>query len=74
MHRSIDDNLCQVFGQAPGVCPGRVVEQRLMTVTYEDARTVARRLAEPEGILCTASSGVILHGWRKGVHATELFS
>ena len=33
----------------------------LFAVTYEDARAIARRLAQEEGILCGVSSGAILH-------------
>jgi cysteine synthase A len=34
---------------------------RIVTVSYEQARTATRRLAELEGILCGVSSGAILH-------------
>jgi len=37
------------------------VVDRLIPVSYDDARRAARRLAEQEGILCGISSGAILH-------------
>jgi cysteine synthase A len=37
----------------------------LMSVSYEEARVTARRLAEQEGILCGVSSGAILHASSK---------
>jgi len=39
----------------------REIVDRIVTVTYEQARTATRRLAELEGILCGVSSGAILH-------------
>ena len=39
----------------------REVVDRILTVSYEEARTAARRLADLEGILCGISSGAILH-------------
>src|SRR5262245_4899511 len=37
------------------------VVDRFIPVSYDDARSAARRLAEQEGILCGISSGAILH-------------
>jgi cysteine synthase A len=37
------------------------VVDRLIPVSYDDARRAARQLAEQEGILCGISSGAILH-------------
>jgi cysteine synthase A len=37
------------------------VEDRFIAVSYDDARSAARRLAEQEGILCGVSSGAVLH-------------
>src|SRR5262245_54253079 len=54
----------KIQGIGAGFIPqilNRSVIDRLMTVTYEDARTAARRLAGLEGILCGVSSGAILH-------------
>ena len=39
----------------------REIVDRIATVTYEQARAAARRLADQEGILCGISSGAILH-------------
>jgi len=39
----------------------REVVDRIVTVSYEHARTASRHLAELEGILCGVSSGAILH-------------
>jgi cysteine synthase len=39
----------------------RKVVDRFIPVSYDDARSAARRLAEQEGILCGISSGAILH-------------
>jgi cysteine synthase A len=47
-------------GFIPQVFNRNVVDQ-ILTVHYEEARAVARRLAELEGILCGVSSGAILH-------------
>ena len=47
-------------GFIPEVFNRKVVDQ-VLTVRYEEARAVARRLAELEGILCGVSSGAILH-------------
>src|SRR5262245_1163962 len=56
--------LHKIQGIGAGFVPqilNRDVVDRLMTVSYEEARTAARRLAELEGILCGVSSGAILH-------------
>lgn len=37
------------------------VVDKVFQITYDDARSAARRLAEQEGILCGVSSGAILH-------------
>jgi cysteine synthase len=47
-------------GFIPDVFNPEVVD-RFIPVSYDDARTSARRLAEQEGILCGVSSGAILH-------------
>ena len=47
-------------GFIPDVFNPRVVD-RFIPVSYDEARTSARRLAEQEGILCGISSGAILH-------------
>jgi len=39
----------------------RSIIDRVITVTYEDARAAARRMAQLEGILCGVSSGAIVH-------------
>jgi cysteine synthase A len=39
----------------------REVVDRIVTVTYDQARAASRSLAELEGILCGVSSGAILH-------------
>ena len=39
----------------------REIVDRIVTVTYEQARAATQRLAELEGILCGVSSGAILH-------------
>ena len=39
----------------------RGIVDRVITVTYEDARAAARRMAQLEGILCGVSSGAIVH-------------
>jgi cysteine synthase len=41
--------------------PRRSLTNHLSTVTYQEARAAARRLAELEAILCGVSSGAILH-------------
>jgi cysteine synthase A len=55
----------KIQGIGAGFVPeifNRSVVDRLLTVSYEDARSATRRLAELEGILCGVSSGAILHG------------
>ncbi len=47
-------------GFIPDVFNPEVVD-RFIPVSYDDARSSARRLAEQEGILCGISSGAILH-------------
>jgi len=47
-------------GFVPEIFNKEVVD-RLIPVSYDDARKAARRLAELEGILCGVSSGAILH-------------
>jgi len=47
-------------GFIPEVLNRRIVD-RYIPVSYDDARILARRLAEQEGILCGISSGAILH-------------
>jgi cysteine synthase len=47
-------------GFIPEVLNRRIVD-RYIPVSYDDARVLARRLAEQEGILCGISSGAILH-------------
>ncbi|HYR85339.1 MAG TPA: cysteine synthase A [Terriglobia bacterium] len=54
----------KIQGIGAGFIPevfNRKVVDRFIPVSYEDARTAARRLAEQEGILCGISSGAILH-------------
>ena len=54
----------RIQGIGAGFIPqvfNRNVVDRIITVHYEEARAVARRLAELEGILCGVSSGAILH-------------
>jgi cysteine synthase A len=54
----------RIQGIGAGFIPqvfNRSVVDRILTVHYEEARAVARRLAELEGILCGVSSGAILH-------------
>jgi cysteine synthase A len=54
----------RIQGIGAGFIPqvfNRSVVDRIITVHYEEARAVARRLAELEGILCGVSSGAILH-------------
>lgn len=54
----------RIQGIGAGFIPqvfNRNVVDRILTVNYEEARAVARRLAELEGILCGVSSGAILH-------------
>ena len=54
----------KIQGIGAGFIPevfNRKVVDRFIPVSYEDARTAARRLAGQEGILCGISSGAILH-------------
>jgi len=54
----------KIQGIGAGFIPevfNRKVVVRFIPVSYDDARTAARRLAEQEGILCGISSGAILH-------------
>jgi cysteine synthase len=54
----------RIQGIGAGFMPqvfNREVVDRIATVTYEQARAAARRLADQEGILCGISSGAILH-------------
>jgi cysteine synthase A len=54
----------RIQGIGAGFVPqifNREVVDRIATVTYEQARVAARRLAEQEGILCGISSGAIVH-------------
>ncbi len=54
----------KIQGIGAGFIPevfNRKVVDRFIPVSYDDARTAARRLAEQEGILCGISSGAILH-------------
>jgi len=54
----------RIQGIGAGFIPqvfNRNVVDKILTVHYEEARAVARRLAELEGILCGVSSGAILH-------------
>ena len=54
----------KIQGIGAGFVPenfNKEVVDRLIPVSYEDARAAARRLAEQEGILCGISSGAILH-------------
>jgi len=47
-------------GFVPQIFNRQIVDQ-ILTVTYDQARTTSRRLANLEGILCGVSSGAILH-------------
>lgn len=47
-------------GFIPEIFNGKVVD-RFIPVSYDDARSAARRLAEQEGLLCGISSGAIVH-------------
>jgi len=47
-------------GFVPQIFNRQIVDQ-IVTVTYDQARTTSRRLANLEGILCGVSSGAILH-------------
>lgn len=54
----------RIQGLGAGFVPqifNRKVVDRMIPVSYDDARAAARRLAEQEGILCGISSGAILH-------------
>jgi cysteine synthase len=54
----------KIQGIGAGFIPeifNRDVVDRFIPVSYEDARSAARRLAEQEGLLCGISSGAILH-------------
>jgi cysteine synthase A len=54
----------KIQGIGAGFIPqifNRNVVDRFIPVSYDDARTATRRLAEQEGILCGISSGAILH-------------
>ena len=54
----------KIQGIGAGFIPeifNRKVVDRFIPVSYDDARSSARRLAEQEGILCGISSGAILH-------------
>jgi cysteine synthase A len=54
----------KIQGMGAGFVPeifNRGVVDRLIPVSYEDARAATRRLARFEGILCGVSSGAILH-------------
>jgi cysteine synthase A len=54
----------RIQGIGAGFTPqifNREVVDKIVTVTYEQARTASRRLADLEGILCGVSSGAILH-------------
>ena len=54
----------KIQGIGAGFIPeifNRKVVDRIIPVSYDDARNAARRLAEQEGILCGISSGAILH-------------
>lgn len=54
----------KIQGIGAGFVPeilNRNIIDGLFAVTYEDARAMARRLAQQEGILCGVSSGAILH-------------
>src|SRR5688572_1034267 len=56
--------LHKIQGIGAGFIPqifNREVVDRIVTISYEEARATARRLAELEGILCGVSSGAILH-------------
>jgi cysteine synthase A len=58
-------------GFVPEIFNSRVVD-RLLPVSYDDARAAARRLAEMEGLLCGVSSGAIIHA--ASIAAKELGS
>ena len=63
----------KIQGIGAGFIPeifNRKVVDRFIPVSYDDARSGARRLAEQEGILCGISSGAILHA--SCLVATEL--
>ena len=54
----------KIQGIGAGFIPevfNRKIVDRYIPVSYDDARSAARRLAEQEGILCGISSGAILH-------------
>lgn len=54
----------KIQGIGAGFIPqifNRKVVDRLVSVSYDEARTTTRKLAEQEGILCGISSGAILH-------------
>ncbi len=54
----------KIQGIGAGFVPeifNRGVVDRVIPISYDDARRTARRLAEEEGILCGISSGAILH-------------
>src|SRR5262245_48806622 len=54
----------KIQGIGAGFVPeifNRKVVDRVIPVSYDDARAAARKLAEMEGILCGVSSGAILH-------------
>src|SRR5262245_38479047 len=54
----------KIQGIGAGFVPqifNRKIIDRVITVTYDEARSAARRLAGLEGILCGVSSGAILH-------------
>jgi cysteine synthase A len=54
----------KIQGIGAGFIPeifNRKAVDRFLPVSYDDARSGARRLAEQEGILCGISSGAILH-------------
>jgi cysteine synthase A len=61
----------KIQGIGAGFVPenlNREVVDHLLTVSYEEARAAARRLAELEGILCGVSSGAILHAATIAAH------
>ena len=54
----------RIQGIGAGFMPqvfNREVVDKIVPVTYDDAKAATRRLAELEGILCGVSSGAILH-------------
>jgi cysteine synthase len=58
----------KIQGIGAGFIPeifNRAIVDALISVSYEEARVTARRLAEQEGILCGVSSGAILHASSK---------